>query len=252
MRFAMISCACTRLFVLWLLLCLGACAGRPLKVPMDSLVDTQGMPAGRTLLVLLPGAYDVPRDYITHGFISEIRRHGWPVDVVAVDAHVDYYTSQSVVRRLHEDVIEPARERGYARIWLGGISLGGFGSLLYVHQHPGVVEGVILLAPYLGARSQVRDIGRAGGLVHWKPARDLPLDEEQEMLAWLGQLLASGGSKPDLWLGYGASDRFASAIGVLAEALPADHVRRIDGGHDWPTWRALWTLLLDARPFGEY
>lgn len=237
------------LCTLLLTLLLAACAGRPVKTPMDSIDDIEGSPAGRTLLVLLPGAYDVPSDFVTHGFVREIRRRGWPVDVRLVDAHVDYYTSQSVVQRLHEDVIEPARRQGYAAIWLAGISLGGFGSLLYVHQHPGVVRGVILLAPYLGARSYTRDIGRAGGLKQWQPRRDLPLDEEHEMLAWLAQMLRSGAPvQPELWLGYGKSDRFAAAIRVLADAMPPARVRSIEGGHDWPTWERLWSLMLDEDP----
>lgn len=233
-----------------LMLLLIGCASRPAKVPMDSLADVEGSASGRTLLVLLPGAYDLPRDFFQQGFVRDIRRRAWPVDIIAVDAHVDYYTSQTVVQRLHADIIEPALARGYARIWLGGISLGGFGSLLYVHQHPGVIEGVMLLAPYLGARSQVRDIGRAGGLAIWRPARDVPLDEEQEMLAWLAQLLASSAERPELYLGFGSSDRFAAAIRVLAGALPSERVIEIDGGHDWPTWTRLWNLLLDRKPFG--
>ncbi|MBM3393960.1 MAG: alpha/beta hydrolase [Betaproteobacteria bacterium] len=236
--------------LIFLCLCVASCASRTMRVPMDSLANFQSAPAmGRTLLVLLPGAYDVPKDYFTHGFIGELRDRGLPVDVIAVDAHVDYYTSQTVVERLHEDIIVPAQGKGYGAIWLAGISLGGFGSLLYVHRHPGVIQGVILLAPYLGARSLTRDIAQRGGLARWQPPRNLPLDEEHEMLAWASELINSGKDDPRLYIGYGRSDRFGSAIRVLADAMPLDRVIAIDGGHDWPTWAILWRRILDRAPF---
>ena len=33
----------------------------------------------------------------------------------------------------------------------------------------------------------------------------------------------------------------------MAEALPADAVDVVSGGHDWPTWIALWEQFLDSR-----
>ncbi len=238
--------------ILWVVVLLYGCAGsRPAKIPMDTLADLQGHPPDRVLLVLLPGAYDVPRDYFANGFIGEIRRRHLAVDIIAAGAHVDYYTGRNVVERLHEDVIAPARAKGYRRVWLGGISLGGFGSLLYVHTYPGEVEGVLLLAPYLGARNQVREISRAGGLARWKPERDAALDDEQEMLQWLQTLLAARQEPPALYLGYGASDRFARSISVLAQAMPPERVIEIEGGHDWQTWSKLWSLILDKEPFNK-
>ncbi len=227
----------------------GCASARPTKVPMETLSDLQGNPAERVLLVMLPGAYDIPKDYFTYGFIDEIRRREWAVDVIAADANVNYYTGQNLVERLHHDVIVPARAKGYQQVWLGGISLGGFGSLLYVHQHPGEVQGVLLLAPYLGTRSQAQEIARSGGLAYWKPKRDLPLDEEQEMLVWLRDLLHADTNAPRLYLGYGTADRFVSSITVLAQTMPSDRVTQIEGGHDWPTWSKLWRLMLDKQPF---
>jgi len=34
---------------------------------------------------------------------------------------------------------------------------------------------------------------------------------------------------------------------LLAAALPPSSVDIVPGGHDWPTWRALWDRFLDAR-----
>ena len=68
------------------------------------------------------------------------------LDVIAADAHFGYYRARSVVDRLHEDLIAPVADR-YERVWLVGISMGGFGSALYAMEHPDVVDGVIMLAP---------------------------------------------------------------------------------------------------------
>ncbi|MGB7542969.1 MAG: alpha/beta hydrolase, partial [Burkholderiales bacterium] len=109
-----------------------------------------GLGADRTLLVMLPGATDRPEDFVEQGFIQAVRASGASVDVAAVDAHMDYYIEHSVVERLEADVIAPARAKGYTRTWLMGISLGGMGALAYARGHAKEVEGVILLAPFLG------------------------------------------------------------------------------------------------------
>ena len=73
-------------------------------------------------------------------------------DLVAVRAHWGYYEKHIVVERLHQDVILPARAKGYRHIWFVGISLGGWGSLQYVRQHAKEIEGMLLLAPFLGEK----------------------------------------------------------------------------------------------------
>jgi hypothetical protein len=54
-----------------------------------------------------------------------------------------------------------------------------------------------------------------------------------------------------MYLGYGRSDRFARGHLLLAKILPADCVVVEDGGHDWPTWLALWGRVLDAMPISS-
>jgi pimeloyl-ACP methyl ester carboxylesterase len=71
-------------------------------------------------------------------------------DVVAVDASLAYYMDRSVVRRLHFEVVAPARAAGYRRILAVGVSMGGFGSLLLSEIHPSDLDGLVLIAPFLG------------------------------------------------------------------------------------------------------
>jgi pimeloyl-ACP methyl ester carboxylesterase len=70
-----------------------------------------------------------------------------PVDLIAVDAHAGYYLRQTVLERLREDVVAPARAAGYEKARLVGISLGGLGAALYATDHADHLAGLILLLP---------------------------------------------------------------------------------------------------------
>ena len=105
-----------------------------------------------TLLVFLPGAYLKPDEFEREGFISAVRERHLAADSLLVDADVSYYYDQTLSERLHADVIEPQRAKGYKSIWLVGISIGGFGALIHELSRPGSVDGIVALAPYLGRR----------------------------------------------------------------------------------------------------
>jgi len=178
-------------------------------------------------------------DFEQEGFIDVMRTAGVRADVVTVDAHLGYYYNRTVLERLEADVIVPARAKGYRRILLVGVSLGGLGALLHERDFPGSVDGLVVLAPYLGREGSLfKQIAAAGGPQAWAVGRDLSAGEvEEQIWAFLGsrsQLL------PPTWLSYGRGDDFAGGHNMLARLLPAVRVRSIEGGHDWPTWRALW------------
>jgi pimeloyl-ACP methyl ester carboxylesterase len=217
---------------------------------MDAVQDiAPGGGADRIMLVMLPGAQDRPQDFAEQGFIHAIRKRQLPVDVVAVDAHLGYYLQRTVIERLTGDVIAPARAKGYSRIWLMGISLGGLGSLIYARARNSGIEGVILIAPFLGTRGTVAEVVRAGGLSQWQPGEIAPDDDERMLLAWLKSYQPDDPSLPKIYLGYGTRDRFAPASIVLAERLPGRRVATVEGGHDWPTWINLWNKLLEQDLF---
>lgn len=207
-----------------------------------------------TLLVLLPGAYSAPQEFVDAGFGAAVRERGLAVDVLRVDAHLGYYDNAgSLLLRLDQDVIRPARARGYRSIWLAGISIGGFGSLAYAASRPGEVAGVIVLAPYLGERLTSTVIDNAGGLAQWRstlPTPDAGPRERRELQLWqwLQAYATTPAERPPLWLGYGVDDRFAFSHRLLAAVLPADHVATTPGGHDWPEWSRLWGDLLPRLP----
>lgn len=194
--------------------------------------------AERSLLVMLPGAQTQPQDLVEYGFVRALRERELPVDVIAVEAHVGYYLDRSLNQHLTRDIIAPARKK-YSRIWLMGISLGGMGALMYARAYPADIEGVILLAPFLGTRGTIAEVVRAGGLARWRSDAIKADDDERQLLAWI-KTSAPSPACPTIYLGYGQDDRFAAASQLLAERLPAARVKVILGGHDWATWINLW------------
>ncbi|MFY9329950.1 MAG: alpha/beta hydrolase-fold protein [Georgfuchsia sp.] len=192
-----------------------------------------------TLIVMLPGALMTPQHFIDAGFDTALTRspHAADLQLAALDVyHLDIAAS---VAALHLDVIQPARQRGYRRIVLGGISLGGGVALHYARTYPGAADGLCLLAPYPGSRLTTNAIRAGGGLGCWQPSAEQVRDPEFQLWHWL----ASGATLP-IYLGYGREDRFADDLGVMAAALPAAQVHAVDGGHDWPAWCALWNNFL--------
>jgi hypothetical protein len=71
-------------------------------------------------------------------------------------------------------------------------------------------------------------------------------ESEGELRAWRVLQRLAGEFPSRVWLGYGLQDRFASGLSLMAASLSAGQVITLMGGHDWPTWRALWEAMLQA------
>jgi alpha-beta hydrolase superfamily lysophospholipase len=81
---------------------------------------------------------------------------------------------------LHDAVIAPGMARGYRRLWLLGISVGGMGALLYTAARFASVDGLVLLAPFLGTPGTLAEVSAAGGITAWsRRIRARPLLSER-------------------------------------------------------------------------
>jgi len=236
------------------ILALAACFSIPSpRTPIPALsFEHTGELRARTLVVLLPGRFNAPEDFVEQGFVDAVRKRDLAVDLRIVDAHLGYYVNRVFEKRLREDIFQPARRRGYDTIWVVGVSLGGLGSLLYSSAHPEDVDGVFVMAPYLGVDDAVKEVRAAGGLAEWTPGVIDPQDYSRNLWAWLKGYAQPGAKRPPLYLAYGTDDDFALANAMLARHLPPERVFREAGGHDWPVWLKLWEQFLDAAPFEHH
>jgi len=198
------------------------------------------------MIVLLHGRGGRVRDFRRAGFLEVATRAGVPAELVPVNSHIGYYAKRSIVDRLRTDIVGPALAAGREHVWLVGVSMGGVGALLYARLEPGGVAGVVLFSPFLGDEELIAEIRDAGGLQSWQPPPNLDLeaDYQRALWAWLKQNAASPDGVP-VYLGYGASERFAPANALLAESLPADRVQVGEGGHTWSTWTPIWERFVE-------
>jgi len=198
---------------------------------------------GRNLLVLLPGAYMRPEDFIAAGFFQRVEMCQPTLDLCAVDLDLEKISGGEALPALTREILEPARQR-YRRVWLGGISLGGLLALGQAADQPDSIDGLCLLAPYPGSRLTTNAIQAAGGLETWQATAEQLADPEFRVWHWLK-------SPPALpvFVGYGSADRFADGMRQLAERFPPAARHTAPGGHDWPAWQLLWEDFLAAGHF---
>jgi pimeloyl-ACP methyl ester carboxylesterase len=209
---------------------------------LRTLTQSSGAP---NLIVMLPGAYMTPADYKQAGFFTAISQRELRLDIATVHLDLEAISSGSALPAIQAEIIEPARQQGYRKIWLGGISLGGLLALGHATDYPGQIDGLCLLAPYPGSRLTTNAITRAGGLAAWQPTPEELDDPEFRVWQWLKQPPA----ELPAFVGYGTEDRFASGMRDIAACFPASASHAIPGGHDWPVWQNLWEHFLDRNLF---
>jgi pimeloyl-ACP methyl ester carboxylesterase len=227
----------------------------PAPTPMRSVTYALPREKARCLVLFLPGAGDSAEEFEKNGFVAELRRRPLSVDMVAANATMGYYFKGLMVERVSADVMEPALARGYEQVWVIGASMGGLGTFMLAHERPAQVHGVLALAPYLGDRALTDEIRAAGGLEKWKaPERAPALIEatyQREIWRWLRAVALGQEKGPDIYLGWGTSDKLGKDDVLLGAVLPKDHVSTVEGGHDWPQWRAVLQRFLDGSDFSR-
>jgi pimeloyl-ACP methyl ester carboxylesterase len=186
-----------------------------------------------TQMIWFPGAYDGARDFLDQGFARAAANRCRRLDLLFVDLEMTHLGDRAPLETLRSEIVLPARTAG-ASVWLAGISLGGMAALDYASNHPGEIDGLYLLAPYLGNRMLIDEIA-AGRLA----------ESDTEHRIW--RYIARRVDAVPMYLGYGREDRFSRAHELMAAAMPAQCVDVIEGGHDWRTWSRLWERFLDSH-----
>lgn len=196
------------------------------------------------MLALLAGSLSEPEDLVREGFPDAVRAHGIDAELVMGETRAAWFADGSMVGRIEDAVVAPARERGHTRIWIAGISLGGLAAVCYGARHEHGFEGLALISPYPATRDVLREMEAAGGPGGWRP--EIPPEGDLEREAW--RWLAEGGARRALVHCYIATgDRFVEGQRTMASTLDPARVRELPGGHDWPAWRSLWNEFLSDR-----
>ena len=214
-------------------------------VPTALLPSKEG---SHRLVVVLPGRRDRLESMRRSG-VGEAIQRVWPdTDVLFAELSMPYYLDRSAARRLHDEVLLPARRRAYTEIWLVGASLGGMGEILYDRMYPGQVDGMVMLAPYTGERAIHDEIRRAGGVRQWMPAPGATNGDDWQRDLWAH--LKTWSEEPErtrnVWLGYGDNDYLREGMPLLEDILPPEHVVMRPGKHAWSTWAPMTEAIFRA------
>ena len=233
---------------------LTGCFG-PCKVPLEVLKYESTIERNKNLIVFLRGMggtlnciFDGHECFEKVGFVEAVRMRGLPYDMIAPNAHFGYYNDRSLMVRLKEDVIKPAKAMNYEKIWLVGTSMGGLGSVLYLKEYPKDIDGVLLLGPFLGDKLIIDEIYSAGGLEQWEPGDYDEEDDWQRMLwHWLKEYNRHGSDHPTIYLGIGTEDIYYQAQKLLASSLFSENVIEVSGKHRFSTFKCIWDIFLDRQ-----
>lgn len=199
----------------------------------------------RVLVLLLPPIGGMGSHYETNGFIEAVREKGFEADLKILDVNPVLYLRGRIIELVKTELVDPAKASGYEKIILVGTSLGGHGALLYIMQHPEDVDGVVVLAPFLGGGRVAEAIEKAGGLEKWEDCPALEWDYPCHMWKLLKTCVSDPQNHTTIILGYGTEDGFAKQNSLLAKELPPENVFTVAGGHDWVTWKHLWIEVLE-------
>lgn len=209
------------------------------------------------LVVFMPGFLDGPETYLENRFPHALNGSGAPCDSVGLDLHVRYYSDVGLADIVYSDVLIPAASRGYDEIWLVGISMGGLGALLTASQHPEMIDGIVLIAPFVGEERVLAEIREAGGLGTWRAPEGIdeaPWTEAnytEHVWAWLEGYDSDPDAMPPLYIGWGDEDSLGTGDALLGEVQDEGHVFHAPGGHGWSVWGPIWQDILRRAPVGR-
>lgn len=248
---AMIKNTC---LVLSQLLLLTACViPRTPEVPMPYEFFANGSGPTDELIIFLPGRGDDMEAFERAGFIETLHQSERPFDAIVTDAHLGYYYKGVLAERVYQDILVPFQQKGYTRFFIVGTSLGGYGALWVNHEYGELISGVVLIAPYLGKKTVIKEIESSGGTRAWRSQLDREPGIDDKVWLWIDDLNKGDTAKiRSAILAYGEKDKFSDAAGLLSGSIPESQVFINDGGHDWKTWQALWVEIVKSDTWKSF
>jgi hypothetical protein len=245
----MMNSSFLKVMVLGTLLSLAGCS-LPTNKPLSILEYSPpiGTDANDTLIVMLRGRSGSHKNFEKYGFIEACRARGLDTKILAPNTHMGYFMSRRFVDRMKTDVIDPAKQEGYDKIWLVGVSLGGLGSLIYTQDHPEDITGVFLISPFTGNDKILDEIIAQGGPLSWDPDATGEKDSgwQRGFWKWL-KTIPEQQNLPPIHLSYGRQDRLIKGQQLLATLLPEEQVFTLEGDHKYTTFAQLWETFLDRE-----
>lgn len=220
----------------------------PIQVPLETISYSSSLSekeSPKKLFVFLHGRGGNALQFEEADFINLVEEKNISADMIAVEAHLGYYIQEQLLPRLKQDVIEPAKRKGYEEIWLVGVSMGGLGALLYAQAYPSDIAGLLTLAPYLGEPELSQEILDVGGLGEW--SAPVEGDYAVQLWKWLQKYVKQAQLSPKIYLGYGNADYFTYSNDLLAAHLPKNRVFVESGGHHWSVWKKIWEKFLSVE-----
>ena len=205
------------------------------------------------LLVMFPGINSSGSDFVDYGFIKAFQEKYNNVDIILVDTRLAYVEAGNISERIQNEIVVPAYTKGYDNIWFVGISLGGFSTLLYNRDFSENVNGIILIAPYLGDLYSISDLIDHPSTEKWSLDNKNSTDRSIRFWRYLLTLTEPNKDshlKANLFIAYGDKDRLSQLHQLLASRIKKENIYvNKNGGHDWVSWKPLWINMLDNKVF---
>ncbi len=231
-------------WLLWIVSCSGCVYLTPAKEPMGT-TWLERAAGNEKLLLLMPGLGDDLDSFIDNRVAQRFVAACSGYDVLYVDAYLAYYRNHSLPVRLENDVFSQISD--YKKKVILGVSMGGFGAVLSARDFNDQVDGLVLVAPFLGDEEVLKRIAAAGGVRRWQ------MQDSSEQYERLWSWIKANANSPLLsehtFLLTGDQDAMYESHQLLRPLLRNGYFRVVHGGHKWKVWnRALDQWLANGCP----
>jgi pimeloyl-ACP methyl ester carboxylesterase len=224
---------------------------QPLTVNHYGVVHSAGQ-----LVVFFPGINSPGEDFNNNNFLSPFIKKYPQTDILLVDTRLAYFNAGNIANRIQQEIVIPAKKAGYKNIWFVGTSLGGLGTLIYNKNYPGTIDGIVLIAPFLGEEDIVDSIQGYSSPDEWAREEINNKSDAVQMWRYLinfnGQKINNNTIHVKLILAFGDGDRFNYAHQLLASLMESKNVYSKPGGHNWSTWYEIWLEILNKNVLNTY